>query len=256
MTENIDEKAIARGWRPQEEWEGEPSDWVDSAEFLRRGELMDTISTLNKRDKQREEKLATMEAALKQMGEHNKKIAEKEYERAMKELKRQKTDALEAYDSEKVVELDDKINDLKESKRALDEAEVASKQPQRTGPHPIFVDWVNRNPWYNDNLVMRGAADALGKNYCELHPEAVNNPEEVLKYVDSKMKENFPTRQRPAATTEGTEGTSGKSATKRKASPSRLTEEQRKFGKTFVEQGLFADLSEYAEQLDLLGELK
>jgi vacuolar-type H+-ATPase subunit I/STV1 len=253
-----EEKAMARGWKPETDYEGEPDQWVDAGEFLRRGELMDTISSLNKRDKQREDKIDQLEGALKNLGEHNKKIALKEYEKAMAELKSQKARALDMEDSRKVVELDDQISDLKDSKKALDDSEddAPTAKKGQNAPHPAFIAWVGDNPWYKSNSAMRGAADAIAREYVANNPDAKDNPSSVLRHVEAKVKEafNMQSKQRPAATSEA--GGEGKAtATSKKASARNLTDDQRKVGTVFVKAGAFASLDEYAKQLAELGEI-
>ena len=48
QTENTnpyDKQAREMGWRPKEEWEGEPEKWRDAKEFVERGELYGKIDS-------------------------------------------------------------------------------------------------------------------------------------------------------------------------------------------------------------------
>jgi len=48
------DKARASGWRPKEEFEGDPDEWVDAGEFVRRKPLFDQIHNLKKQAKEAE----------------------------------------------------------------------------------------------------------------------------------------------------------------------------------------------------------
>ena len=41
----IDEAARAQGWVPQEEWDGDPTQWRDAQVFLERGEYFKTMGS-------------------------------------------------------------------------------------------------------------------------------------------------------------------------------------------------------------------
>ena len=79
----LEDKALDKGWRPEDEWTGEPDQWRPAKEFLDRGELMDRISDQTRQLRGQKDELAKVQTALKEMGNHNTKIAEKEYDKAM-----------------------------------------------------------------------------------------------------------------------------------------------------------------------------
>lgn len=253
------EKAMSRGWRPQDEWEGEANEWVDADEFNRRGELMDTISQLNKRDKSRETRIEQLESALKALGDHNKKLAEKEYEKALETLKKQKVRALESEDYEAILEVDDQIDQIKEAKRQADSVPETTKTSNEVNPK--VEAWKEKNTWFESNIVMRGAADALVNDYIAKHPNWENDIDSVLEFVDENMKKSFPEelgqRRRPSATTEasGSQG-KGTSGAKGKFTARHLSADQRRIGETLVKAGAFEKIQDYVNQLAELGELE
>ena len=73
-----EQQAYAQGWRPQDEWSGDPDKWVDANEFIFRGELMDRIQKQTKVINNQNAELGEVKEALKVLAEHNKQIAEKE----------------------------------------------------------------------------------------------------------------------------------------------------------------------------------
>ena len=73
-------EAREQGWRPKEEFEGDPEKWRPAKEFVERGELFGKIDTLGK-------ELKETKKALKMLQEHNSKVKETEFKRAVEELK-------------------------------------------------------------------------------------------------------------------------------------------------------------------------
>jgi len=63
----IQEKAMAEGWRPKEEYQGDPEKWVDAAEFLRRGELFSKIELQSKEIKQ-------LKQTMTEFAKHHEKV--------------------------------------------------------------------------------------------------------------------------------------------------------------------------------------
>lgn len=254
---DVEVKAMDKGWRPESEWSGANIDWRPAKEFLDRGELMDRISDQTKQLKTQNEDITTLKSAVKSMGDHNKKIAVKEYEKALKELKSQKAAALESYDHATVVELDDKIDDLKAAK-VEPKQEVTEPANQM---HPEISTWIDKNTWYRDDIVLRGAVDSLSMDYIEKHPSAKDNVREVLDYVDKTIRDEFPHKfdkqqRRPAATSEPGEPVArtrekGKNSKNTKQD---LNEMQRTFCKTLVAEGALTE-QEYIDQIADLGEL-
>ena len=257
-----EEKASQRGWKPKEEWEGEEGQWVDAEEFNRNGELMDTISGLNKRDKAANDRIQKLEAAMKSLGDHNKKLAEIEYNKAVASLKKQKADALDNMDHQKVVDIDERLGDLKDSHKQIKDKESVEPQPTAPQQNPALASWINDNTWYRDNPALRGAADNIAMAYVASNPHLKGDYSTVLAHVDGQMRTEFPDKfgtkqRRPASTTEPREPgatTKGKVGTG-KFSARDLNDVQRDIGKTLVAEGCFDNLQEYVNQLAETGEL-
>lgn len=257
-------EARAEGWKPLDEWDGDPDDWVDAKEFNFRGKLMKRIqqqsSDLNSVKKENEE----VKNALRALGEHNKKIAEQEYKRALKDLKQRKLDALEDDDHRTVLEIDEQIEDLQTSQKELENEEVIpdeSKEEKDELP-PEIKTWLAKdtNKWYHEDPIMRGAADSVFLSYMQQHPNDIVGG---LEYVEKTMQKRFPaemgvkTTPKAAAVTESDgRGNAGKRQNRGKKYTHRdLSEEQKSVAQTFVRQGVFKDIQEYVDQLVKTGEL-
>ena len=254
-----EEKAMASGWRPEEDWEGDTDDWIDAKTFNRNGEFMSRIQHQTKQMASQASELETLKAGMKSLGEHNKKIAEQEYKNAIASLKKERVSAREEDDHIAVDEINDKIDDLKETKREMDSSpsEEMHEAAQDVAPNPAFVEWSSKNDWYQNDVGLRGAADAVGMEYADSNPGAPI--EDVLQYVSKKMKEEFPSKfgnvrqSSPSSVTEPS-GVS-KRGKKSKHTPKDLNDEQRQFAKMFVETGAFENEQEYVDSLAKSGEL-
>lgn len=252
-------KASEKGWVPETEWEGDPDQWRPAREFLDRGELMDRISSQTRQLNQYNNDISELKDSLSALTEHNKKIAEQEYKKAMQDLKSRKADALDLGDHSTVVEIDEQMSDLKESKKNI---EVEETKPQQNSqqPHPEVEAWMGNNSWYNTDIVLQGAADAIAKQYMSSNPGSESNPGVVLEHVAATIKQEFPerfgqTKRRPAATTEpSNNGSTTAKGKKMKYTTAHLTPEQKQIAKSFAKTGVMTE-QEYVNQLAEMGEI-
>ena len=255
------EKAIDGGWRPQEEWEGEADEWIDARTFNMRGELMDRIKSQTSQLRGQDRKISKLEGSMQHLAEHNKKMDEVAFTKAMKELKGLKRDALDMADHDQVIELDDQINDLKDIQRKGD---MPAPEAPSQDMNPEVVAWVDNNPWYTTDTTLRGAAEALAREVLDQNPGLRGSPSTVLEMVSKQLKEEFPakfgkTPRRGTAQSVAEPGqadTSNRSrGSTKKFSSKHLNEVQMEYGRNFVRDGVMKNLNEYASQLAELGEL-
>jgi len=80
QVDSYESQAREQGWKPKEEYEGDPEKWKPAKEFVERGELFGKIDTLGK-------DLKETRKALKMLQEHHAKVKETEYKRAVDDLK-------------------------------------------------------------------------------------------------------------------------------------------------------------------------
>ena len=177
----IEQKAIADGWRPLDDWTGDPDDWKDAKSFVRDGELFKKIEEVKRENKNLRKTVSTFK-------DHYDKVRDNEYQRALETLKQQKKEALREGDTDLAVDLDDKIDakkiELYESRQMEG---MAKNEPEI---HPEFAVWVSHNKWYDTNLEVREFADQTGVAYKKTHMQA--SPKEVLNYVEERVTKGYP----------------------------------------------------------------
>lgn len=178
-------KARELGWKPLEEYSGPEEKWVDADEFVSRQPLFEKIDSLkgelwkSKQEHQRE---------FTQIKHHFAEMQEVEFKRAVAYLKTQKLDALDAGDSEKVLEIDDKIDALKDQHAA---EKVKQIVPTEKTPDPLFMAWAEKNSWYAQDSNLREDADAFAMAFVNKNSNRIPAHEltkAVLEHVDNKMK--------------------------------------------------------------------
>jgi len=241
-TSHYEEDAREMGWRPKDEWEGDPEKWRDAKEFVERGELYGKIDTMGR-------ELKETKKALKMLQEHHSKVKETEFKRAVDELKALQKKHLEEGNSDGYIETTELLTDLKAEQKAR-------QVVQETTPPPVdtrFTSWVSENKWYETNTEMRDYADIIGQGYAKAHQGI--DPVEVLKYVTKEVKVRFkdsfqnPNRTKPNAVESGGQGTPAKK------SSIELSEDERKVMNTFIRQGVMTK-EEYLEQVKSMRGIK
>lgn len=229
----VEEQALDSGWVPKDQYKGEEHKWVDAGEFLRRGELFKKIEDQSKQ-------LKDVRNALNEMKKLHSQVREVEYKRALTALREQKKQALIDGDAEAVIDVDERIDLVKEEVAQL-KSEPAIQEPQT---HPEFESWVSQNNWYQTSTPMRAFADALGKDLAA----AGNNPSEVLRKVAAEVRKEFPHKfQNPNRDKPGAVET-GRNSGASSGSKFVMSDEERRVMNTFIRTGALTE-KEYIEQL-------
>lgn len=176
-----EEKAIARGWVPKEEWVeagNKEEDWKPAKVFNEHGEMIGKIRGY-------ERKTAELERAVQFMHQKSQEVYESGYQAALKSLRQEKREALAEGDLVKADEIDEKID---ETRSKLEQTRRAPPpQPQQVDPE--FIQWVESNPWYNDG-VMQKFADALAIEYINVNKGQVTAAD-VRDFVEKEVKKEF-----------------------------------------------------------------
>lgn len=230
-------EAMEAGWRPKEEYDGDGEKWVDAGEFLRRGELFKKIESQSK-------ELKDLKKSMDLFKKHHDQVAATEYKRALDALKADKKEALLNGDADKVIDLDDEIDVVKEQLR---NAEILAKETQAPSnePHPEFVSWQNRNKWYESDAEMRQFADSIGTAHARATGKT---PAEVLKYVEQKVREAYPTKFRNPNQDKPGAVEGSRSAPKGDDADLTLSDEEKRVMNTFVRTGVMSK-AEYIKEL-------
>lgn len=239
-------EALARslGWRPKEEFDGDESRWTDADEFVtvRFGKVSNQFNTTNA-------KVKDLERTLKSLTDHLGKVEKLAYERAVATLKKEKREAVEAGDVDRVDAIDTEIDQI--------HADLQEKKQEQAQPElsETVKEWLGKNKWFNSDPDMTDDASSISATYRARHPEA--SDEEMLAHVDTKIRKLYPEKftnpKRQETPTVETGGNTAGGGT-RKYTRSDLNDEQKRMHDYFIKTG---DLTseQYIQQLIEIGEL-
>lgn len=259
-TPSVEDIARERGWRPQDEYDGDPNRWVDASEYVYRGELMDTISQERKRANTLTKELDEIKGTVSHLHSHYEKMAKKEVQEKLKTLKNQRRQALDADDHEAADELEDQIDEIKEASRKIESQENNTDQTENLPEVPAEIKaWVATNAWVEDthpehDPEATGVAATLLK--AEVERRGEGKLKESLDAVDKKLRKLYPekyeTRRRSTTSVDTPNAPTGKGKGRL---ASKMTDVQRKFAERCVRAGSHESVEAYAKDLHDLGEL-
>ena len=208
VVDTLVDQAKEMGWKPLEEYEGEPNKWVDASIFVARAPLFEKIEQQNRENKETKRALLEMKALLS-------KSEDAAYKRALDSLKTQRKEALSEGDVLTADNIGDRIDELKQN---------PPKANVEASPPPEFQSWVARNAWYSDDEDMKDFADAKGVKFGATGvtgPDLLNKVEEAVKKAfPHKFKTGNPNREKAAGVeTDSAQGKANLSSKAFKLSP-------------------------------------
>lgn len=182
---SIEARARAMGWKPLAEFRGDPRRWTDAATFIAHGE--EELPILRDQNRRMSEKLARFEpemetlrntitqqaAAIKRAEAIATRADKAGYDRAMAELKARQREAVETGDTVAYDQVQAQI-DASIAARAEAEAVVPVEEPApapaREETWPETTAFLNENPWFHSDPVLRSAMIKAHEAVVTLHP--------------------------------------------------------------------------------------
>src|SRR3990167_8609601 len=251
-------QARESGWKPQDECDGNPDEWVSYREFNHRGELLKKIHNQNRQ-------LKYLDDVVVNLAKQQKKIFDAGYDKAKRELKTALREANKEGDDATADALEERLEQLEEQRQAdlkvipVQESQAVVEQQ----PAPEFISWVKRNDWFIKNSALRSYAENIGLSHAQLNPQKTNV--EIYQYVTDEVKKRFPEefgtvmkiplKKKPGSPVVGSSDlTSGKGR-----GPSggtvrvSLSAEEKTVGRMLVDKGEYKNLNEYAADLKKFG---
>ena len=200
----VDEATLAeakrQGWVPQDEYNGPEDRWVDADTFVKKGKEINAL--LRKDNEFLKREVSEMKTTMMEFKKFHADTEKRAYERAMLDLREQKKEAINTGDGDKVLQIDDAIDELKIA-RAQEKVEVRPSNQ----PDPTFVQWNEDNPWFGKDTELTEEANLIGEVIKKRQPTLIGSDflEEVTKRVKKAYPEKFTNtnRNRPSAV-EGT----------------------------------------------------
>jgi hypothetical protein len=250
----IEGAARGQGWVPQEEWDGDPTQWRDAQVFLERGEYFKTMGTQRKQ-------IDKLNAVVEKMANIQASTREDERQKVLQELSDKKVSAMEDGEFERVATIDNEMSKIR-SEPAMAVPSIEGQTEQKYTQDQI-ANYIDNNSWYRTNSDMRQYADSIAVGFRSSNPNATID--DVLEYTDSEVKIRYPEQfgkqvpsASPVASTRRTTKPGPNGAQKRKTLddlPAGSREMYAQIGQSFVDAGAVDSIDEYIEELDRIGEL-
>ena len=186
VTPEVDEETLSeakrQGWVPQEDYNGPEDKWVDAETFVKKGKEINAL--LRKDNDFLKREVAEMKTTMMEFKKFHAETEKRAYERAMSDLREQKKEAISTGDGDKVLQIDDAIDELK-SRKIEAKAERPSNQPD-----PSFVSWNEENKWFGSDTELTNEANLIGEVIKRQNPTLIGS--EFLDEVTKRVKKMYP----------------------------------------------------------------
>jgi len=246
---SVEEIARERGWKPKDQFTGDPKDYVDADTFVRnQWDITDSYRKSNKSLGRQVEELVIM---VRNLQKSQKKTSEAQINQAKAKLEEARQEAIAEGDSETVKKIE---KDVQELDKSMKDEESESTEEKLS---PAFISWKEKNDWYGTDPRLTRYAEVIAKEFPEGTPI-----EKILKAIDKEIKE-FRTDldkakdedEKKKTKTSVEAGGHSPGQQTRKYTRRDLTEEQRAVVDRFVAKGTMTEQA-YIDQLEASGEIK
>lgn len=204
---NIDYEKSAKimGWRPKEEFNGDPDKWVPADQFVensltnshmmaeRLKFLTDRWEKMERQNSQVSTKLDEALGTVNTMTTMVRSAEERAYKRAKAELEQQRRAAVETGDTAAFDRADRQLQELTPPPEPPKPAPAPVAQPAaQTGLDPAVEAFFQRNRWYKQDHAMTGLADGTYLQSKQDNPHW--SEEQHLQAVESRVRSLFPAK--------------------------------------------------------------
>lgn len=194
---NYEQEAISTGWVPEDQFKGDPEKWKPAKDWVERGETF--IPFIQKENRGLKEKLESTESRLnatteeikalrttmEKMASVNEKVSKREYERALKTIRKQQAQAIADSDPDAWEALEEQKDKLEKP----EEIKIESKPDQNKADPNVYTEWSEANKWYMSDNDMTMFANAYGRSISQ---NDVGGYKGWLNAVEKKVRETFP----------------------------------------------------------------
>lgn len=206
---SVEQKAKELGWSPKEHFKGDPEKWIDAETYVKRGEelmpilranntkLLGEVSTLRG-------ELSTTRSMLKEASESIDALKEFNNSATIKGAKEQRSklaaelkEARDAGDTDKEIEITDKLEEVREEIKKAEEKPVKKTNGDSNVDDPAFVAWRGDNPWYGQDKRRTNVSIAIAN---ELRQDPANKGltgKPFLDMVSAELEKTFPSEEKP-----------------------------------------------------------
>lgn len=176
VSEDTIREARSLGWAPREKWRGDPADFVEADEYVRRSQQhlplvrsqLATERAERAKDKQEfSARVADFERRLQAQAKVHEKALDMQRAAIFEQFEAKKREALTIQDPAQRAAAYEQasrgeraaVERLRETEEPARQAPAQAPQQQQVTPPPAeMIEWGNQNPWFYMNPVMRQEA--------------------------------------------------------------------------------------------------
>jgi hypothetical protein len=238
--------ARAKGWKPKEEWAGDPEDWTPAKRWLEKGQMLDTIHSLKQQVKSTKESVAYL-------AEHTKKFEELTAKRRLQESEEKLKQAVE-------------IGDVDIAKAVTQEIVDLHKQHMPNPVTPPSVDpavqafYTRNSSWFNEDTAENAAMTLYARRRDEeiWRQNPGITPEDEIRMLERDIQNRFPEKfGRPAPIgAHAVSAPAGTASRPSKVTVDSLPAHHRIVLKKLVHDIKGYDVNKHIQRLKDLGEIK
>lgn len=233
---DFDTEARAHGWRPLDEFKGDPTQFVDAEAYVRRAD--EVLPFIRKQNKELKGKIEFLERQIKKV----MKSEQGAYEQALADVKAKMENAVVTGNVEAFNKLDKQADDLRKGMVADTPQADQQKEAIRA-----FADWRDENEWY-DLGGQAGATDLERRQraYFDRMVEANEDkacdmaPADFIAHIGELVEAKYPASKTPRP--KANESVAGVTRTRAGASAktgANLPPEAKAQAKRFHSQGIY-----------------
>ena len=204
--DDVEGQARALGWKPEEEFEGNPGKWTDAESFLElhsknNGALRKAVAAQAKKLEEFEKQMSSMDAAHKKIFDIQLRKQKDEFDQQVAFLKAQKREALRSGEHETAADIDEQLDTLRERGPELPDVpetpQSKSSDPNDWKKNPVMVEWASRNSWFTVDKELTAFAGGTGQALRANNPDMdfAKLLDEVTRLAQKAYPEKFGTRR-------------------------------------------------------------
>lgn len=227
-----EQRARISGWRPEDEFKGDPDRWTDAETWNKRtDEVLPIMKASNKRLEadliSTKAELENLKRVMNSVVKAGEKVSNREYDRAIETIRKEQAQAVTDQDGAK-------FHELEEKKAQLEKPTIAKPiQNQPQAEHPDFQSWKADNPWYDANPDMQLYADTQVPFIVSQNPNLTGRAffDAIKEEVERRFPERFknPKRKKKSNVDDGGDTRDGAGGGKKGKSYSDLPDDAKKY---------------------------
>jgi hypothetical protein len=189
MTQEIEVKARDMGWRPKDEYSGDPEKWIDAETYVERGEtvlpivraqkakLEKEVAQLRREVEETRQAMASSAESIQALETFYTEETKRQVAKAREDLKARIREARTQGEIEEELELQGELTKLNaaEAGAAKREEKPTPAEAKPQPPTPEYLAWQEENPWFLEDKKRARRAILIASELREDEPGLKGN---------------------------------------------------------------------------------